>query len=1210
MPDVNFNLLHDQVLDVDPDIRFMALEDLRKSLTDESITINKMSMNNQLDKLIPKILNMLNDANPDVQNQAIKSFEPMIKYLNNESIFKLVKKLFQLVQSNKNTSNDSSNRSNLKSFTVSVPNMALRSLFAQSNSRDKSDFMLDKLSSSNFKFDRQLSKSLMDYLTPQILDGETTIDNIELLIDLVNELGHILNQNELLKLGSYFINVSFAEQGIIGKKAIVGVERVIVLIKTTEAIDQLLELVSSKLSTSNSKNKVYVLLQLFSVILQRNIRPSNIDLIYNIIIDIIEAPTSHEVDEDLDYDLLEQQNALKDEAFTTLLDLIQQNFLPAEHKNQIILIIKKYLKYDPLNSEDDDFDIDEDDIEFSDDEIEAVDEEDYDGSWKVRAKAAILIRAILKSFPDTLDVLSTEILPLLNFQNSDDQVTLESIKSCISIIQATSPRDAQNLQSLSPIIRNRLADVKEDQLPIFLNLVESLNRFNNQSLVDTTFNILNTRDIDSSSSTDYLQFYSSVLKFHDNLNDETITRIAKDLATNLNDKSFNMIQESLKCLKILFSHTNQVQKISNLDEIIDLLVDKVKNSKNYSSDLVRLSILCLGEALSNNLQNEQEILEILKLSLVYDGTSKVTIDVLNNLYSIKQLPSDYSLFIIDKLAESYILSSNEATSLSALVLLDKVVKQTQPQNDELIIKNLIQLLPVTSPLNYQYVFEILNNLSSSSQNEAGAHLLEIIIKLVNENKVEINDQAFFNFIYKICQSDSSIYQQLEASLNKSLEITPKILALCANDSDKQTLTAQRFDELKTFKNYNDSHFAFIILFLGYSQLQINDLSVTSIIELLQKPDFTNEINIQAASTALGLIAKRDIKSTVPTILDAYTKEDNTIVRGSLVKSLKQLISSCTPQQSLQIWQTIFNLPTKFDHSSIPELRSSGELLGTIAFSIGEETIKKVVENQTDERRIYLILVISKSLISNLEISNQNDKLLTYLVKSSIPWMDIVDVDIRQIVVGNLLTGIHSKPSIIVPILNQLVLPSLFKQLKSEDKFKKIITMGPYKYVLDQGLEIRKLCYEFIYSVMATDQNSLDKFDIDLQLIAQKIVERGLLDEQSDIIVLACINLINFFDLHEPEARELIKNDNDTVTKLISGLNTQLAKKLSAKASSQDTENHQERIKSIIKLTKKVNLVFENMSNDYNEHQLKFDSWNKYNSDVKENFNVFYSTTNV
>ena len=108
------------------------------------------------------------------------------------------------------------------------------------------------------------------------------------------------------------------------------------------------------------------------------------------------------------------------------------------------------------------------------------------------------------------------------------------------------------------------------------------------------------------------------------------------------------------------------------------------------------------------------------------------------------------------------------------------------------------------------------------------------------------------------------------------------------------------------------------------------------------------------------------------------------------------------------------------------------------------------------------------MLNNLQATKVNNTLLDSLIKSSIEWLNIVNIDIRQIVVGNLLTGLHSKPDTILPILDLIILPKIFDQLQAEDSFKKIITMGPYKYVLDEGLEIRKLCYEFIYSVISLE----------------------------------------------------------------------------------------------------------------------------------------------
>lgn len=85
-------------------------------------------------------------------------------------------------------------------------------------------------------------------------------------------------------------------------------------------------------------------------------------------------------------------------------------------------------------------------------------------------------------------------------------------------------------------------------------------------------------------------------------------------------------------------------------------------------------------------------------------------------------------------------------------------------------------------------------------------------------------------------------------------------------------------------------------------------------------------------------------------------------------------------------------------------------------------------------------------------------------------------------------------------------------------------MGPSKYVLDEGLEIRKLCYEFIYSIISLDEATLAKNQVNLEDIAAKIIEFGLTDDQTDITLLTCINLINYIDLHKSSAVELVSRD--------------------------------------------------------------------------------------
>ncbi|CAK9438997.1 uncharacterized protein LODBEIA_P32210 [Lodderomyces beijingensis] len=1237
MPDINFNLLQDRAKDVDPDIRFMALEDLRKFLSDDTATLSRASISYNLDQLIPTLLKMLDDANPDVQNQAIKSFEPMVRYLNNNSIYQLVAKLFTLVQAS-NKKGSSSATQNFRSFTISIPNMALRSLFAQSNSRDKSEFVSDKLSKSNYKFNRELARQILDHILPLIVDNETTFDNIELLIDLISEIGYVLTGKEMLRLAEYFIKVSFGEQGIIGKRALVGVEKILALITKEQYVSNVVDYISNQAQESRLMNKKFVLFQSYSVVIRRGIKPKQVATIYTAIVDEINVNANPESDaEELDFDVLELQNSLKEEAFNTLIDLVKENFLPLENKGQVFDIISTFLKYDPLNSnEDQDFEVDDDDeIVFSDDEFDGArgggngGDYDNDGSWKIRAKAAILTRSLLCAFPDMLESISSQILPELPFTDLNDQVVLEAVKSSIAIVEATSPRDAQNLRSLAAIIDSRLVDVKEEQIPVFLKLVESLNRFNNAPLIESTFTAIIKRHINSASSLEYLQFYTSVLKFHDDLSLDTMNHIANDLASNLEDKSFNMISESLKCLKLVFSHRNSSQ-LSNLNQLVEILISKVENRKRYPSELVRLAIATLGEALANKIITaDAKILQVLEFSLSYEETSRASIDVLTSIiHSSQSLPQDY----LDRISEElqrYIVSNNDALSASALVLLNSIALQIAPSNKEAAGLNLLQLLSVTNSSNYEHIFQILHHWADvlSNSMEFTSKWLSTIVKLVNENKISLDNETFFKMVKAMCTQSSSLHKHLQQSLNPDFPTSAKLLAVCVDDEQKVDLIKRQMQEFEKFVNQdiNNPRFAVVVLFLAFAQGDEQVFRTSVLVDLLRSENLTNETNIKALVTALGHEAKQHPDTALDPILDAYSSEkdnnnnnnsnsNNTVARNHLISALKVAISAFNNDQKAKVWNAIFNLSSDFDQALIPELRNSGDVLGEIALPTDESIMQQAVallSQKDNNRTVYLVLVLSKYLLTNFEFSTSNERLLTFLTQASVDSLDIVNKDIRQIAVGNLLTGIHTMPSLVAPILNSVIIPKLLQQLTAENSFKKVIAMGPYKYVLDEGAEIRKLCYEFIYSVLVMENTTLAKHDVDIQLITRSVIDQGLVDSEPEVVVLACNNLSTFFELHEHDAVDLIRKGNVAfVEGLTENLNKQLSKKLSPKASSQETEKYQDRIKSIIKLSKKINFVFDSMQSDYNENIKLFETWNKYIADVKQNFTVYYSSTTV
>lgn len=119
MSTFNIRQLEDRARDVDPDLRYMALEDFVKHLSNPKVQARNVS------SFIPLLITMLSDNVTEVQNQAVKSFAPLVRHIDDQEVLSVVNQLFEAVLKSSNTSK----------FSTSVPNLALRSIFNSSYSR-------------------------------------------------------------------------------------------------------------------------------------------------------------------------------------------------------------------------------------------------------------------------------------------------------------------------------------------------------------------------------------------------------------------------------------------------------------------------------------------------------------------------------------------------------------------------------------------------------------------------------------------------------------------------------------------------------------------------------------------------------------------------------------------------------------------------------------------------------------------------------------------------------------------------------------------------------------------------------------------------------------------------------------------------------------------------------------------------------------------
>lgn len=1262
MPEISINSLKDKALDVDPDLRFMALEDFKKYLSEPTTTLSTKS----IESFIPLLFRLLKDTNANVQSQAVKSFSPIIKFIPAESILKLLNQLYEEI-----LKENVAGHKDYKKITTSIPNMTLRSIF-----------------NSNSKFSNRLSRSIIDSFIPKLINNPITIDSIELLIDLIKNLGFVLTNNEISSLLDTTMNIAFDEESIIGKRSVIAFDSLLNYLDNSETSNKILNELVNRIylkfdSLPRSTHSINLRFSLFAVILNSAKTYDDYDgslfddatvrCIFNTSVTYMkvdELVTELDI-QDYDFDLMIQENLIRENAFNIINDLV--NSLPLEmfgnYLNDTIQLIKTFVGYDPLNfdRDEDEVDLDEDsEIEFSDDEddINNSDELENDCSWKLRDKSTILTRSLTNRYPSVLTNIYSELVPSMIQAMSDrnDIVSNDSIKTLIAIINCTclNTKESSTVRKLgrsgsdvsmtlednpihqlftnvspileSKIFNNLLVSKNINRFPIFLKLIESLISANHQlstEFLNKIFSVITNLNLKTSGNMEYLSLYKTIFLNNEltEVTSDFVIYILYDLSKSMDNKTsyHNIIMESLNISIIIFQNFENITSLDDFQLAINNLfnsITKICHDKQYSSELRQRSIIALSSLTVNIEVSEENFIktvDILRESLNYEATVKVTIESLTrildkkckNFWSFIKEASFINILISKMTA--FISSTDDSLYYLSLKLLDTITNIQPVENleDEQVNKLLSLLINFSNSTNdYTQLylsFNVVGRILPICQTDD--KFLQALIKILNEKLVDVDDFDLASFEFMIQQlsrklSNEHLSEKFMNNLDLTLFISAKTMSIITIENNLHDKIADAEFELNSYINgditASNDKILFDIQFLGCigSQNELKLISLPSFLQLLRNK---NEAIRLASSRSIGLIIVKDLEKNLPLLLENY--ELNNEERDLNLISMKQLLKNDMLNNSvlLEIWDRIWDANSRYDERKITnttELRLSGDVLSRICL-LNHDFIRKTIDkidNTSNESIIYTIIVILKQLMHKLE---DNNKLLELLLIANLKFLPLSNIEIKQALIGTLLTSLHNKPDLLLPILPTRVLPLIYDELSAKDEFKKVIPMGPYKYVIDEGLEIRKLCYEFLYTIILTDDSLLRAYNINIHEVGLTIVNKGLTDNETDVVILSSINLVN---LVNKDFTFLVYN-NDLLPKLIDVLKLNLNKKLKSKASTQETETFEEGLRSVVKLSKVINNCL--IINNYNNND-----WNLYYSELKTNFILTFNSVDI
>lgn len=1304
---VNLAVLDDKSRDVDADLRFMALEDFQKYLNDTNINKNVKN----LEKFIPRLYELLSDEASEVQNQAVKSFAPLLPYINDTIVFDIIQTLFnQVLEINYK---EKSNNNSFKKFTTSIPNMALRSIF----------------NSNNYKFQEDVSRSILGVITGNIFGNQDqiSIDLIEILIDVFKTLGKYLTLNEISQYFVNLVDISFQTNGITRKRSIVAFDVLITQLINNKNEDD--EVIETKLNNlideinvifeNNTKKSIddishrFIIYQVLLNNLKNNkkrfkeFKFTNFELIFKIINESINIDAIRDVEldlEDLDLDLIIQENSIREDALITLNDLVVA--IPNnEYENrlsEVLSIIEFFIHYDPLNKDDnndeDDYineDMDESDIEFSDDdeddENNNLGDDENDGSAnKLRIQSINLIKNIIINNHDYLSVIYDGLIYEL-IKSIDDRnilVSNEAIKTIIIIINLTPSLSTDNstdsqtgrsraksdvsmmdselnstinqlIYKITPILEKEIFDklmIEKNlgRFPIFIKLLESvISKISNNlspEFINKIFDKLEEFNFTANNNLENLNLHRNIItKFQvDKISISYIKNLITNLSNSINDKStyHNFILESLNIIDLLVNKLTE-KEISELTDIVnailvDAIIIKIHN-KQYSSDLRQNALQSLSQIIITidlNEENFAKIIEVFKECLNFEVTVNYTIENLINILSDENnnkqrilTNKDFIIAIVNKIM-TFLSSSDTTLYLNSLILFKLLPKeiQDQPLQYNKLAENLIKI--INDSTDFRTINLSIDNLTEVIQIEPKTideKFYVALINIINKKFIDISlldVKKFKQLIFIINEKGKDkfdIFQLSLQQLNLRLFITSIILKIIVVENNVQDFIQQCESELTQYLQ-NDNHhddnidkIVFDIQFLGdVSRVKSISISLDDFYRILELSK--NELISLSTSRAIGLYIDQDLESYLPNLIEKYKQKEANIDENNknqlLLLSIKQILTTSNNlnEDLLQlIWYQInLIINNKSDEvfkRSINELKILGDILYQIIKLDGkfiDNFISNINSSQT-QLQIFTNVVIAKSLVGdkqffNKQISGANQQ---FLIDKLLSYQQILNIDIKQAIISILLTGVHNKVEIFLENLDFKVLPMIFEELTAQECFKKIIPMGPYKYIIDEGLEIRKLSYELLYTIIVNEEEIEIESGLNFNKIFENILVKGLNDLENDIVILSSINLINLINKFGIDY--FFNNTNHqeefNFNLLIELLTKQINKKLRSKPSTQEMESFEEGLKSVIRLSKVIN-------NNLGDNNNNSPQWKQYYNELKSKHLILYRNIEV
>ncbi|VAI27269.1 unnamed protein product [Triticum turgidum subsp. durum] len=1069
MANMNITGILEKMTGKDKDYRYMATSDLLSELNKESFKADQ----DLESKLTNIILQQLEDASGDVSGLAVKCLAPLVKKVSEDRVVEMTDKLCDKLLNGKEQHRD-------------IASIALKTIIVEVTTAS-------------------LSEKILVSLAPQLINGVTSgksaeikCECLDILGDVLHRFGNVITKDHAFMLTALLTQLS-STQASVRKKSV-------------SCIASLAPCLSDDL-LANATSEVVLLLK--NKRAKSEITRTNIQMIgalsrsvgYRFGPHLAEAvpllisycTSASENDEELrEYSL---------QALESFMLRCPRDISP--YCDGILNLALEYVSYDPNYTDSMEEDTD-DEVQDEEDDDESANEytDDEDASWKVRRASAKCLSAIIVSRPQMLSKMYQEACPKLidRFREREENVKMDIFNTFIELLRQTGnvTKGQGDIDESSP------RWLLKQEVP---KIVKSINRQLREKSIKTkvgAFSVLKELVV---VLPDCLadHFGSLVPGIEKALNQA----LSGPILSAIGDRYYKVTAEALRVCGELVRVLRPNFEARSIDfrpyvsPIYKAILGRLAN-QDQDQEVKECAISCMSLVIAtfgDGLQRELPSCLPILVDRMGNEITRLTAVKAFAVIANSPLRIDLSCVLDHVVSEltAFLRKANRALRQATLGTLNSLVVtyggQIGSSSYETIIAELSTLISDIDLHMAALALELcctimvdrrsIKNVGLAVRHKVLPQALILIRSALLQGQAL---QALQKFFASLVQSANTSFETLldslistakpsqSGSLSKQAlsSIAQCVAVLCLAAGDQKC--ASTVEMLKGILNDDSStnsakqHMALLCLGeIGRRKDLSNHVQIENIaIESFQSP--FEEIK-SAASYALGNIAVGNLSKYLPFILDQIDNQQKK--QYLLLHSLKEVIArqsvDHTGQSELQDSNIVKILALLFNHCESEEegVRNVvAECLGKIALIEPNKLIPALKERTCSpaaNTRATVAIAIKYSIV---ERPGKIDAIMYSEISTFLMLIKDSDRHVRRAAVLALSTAAHNKPNLIKGLLPEL-LPLLYDQTVVKQELIRTVDLGPFKHVVDDGLELRKAAFECVDTLL---DNCLDQLN--------------------------------------------------------------------------------------------------------------------------------------